>query len=159
MITWTEFRALRPDLADAGQSLLCQFGIGLGFLSTVRRDGGPRLHPICPIVTESGLYALVIPSPKLQDLLRDGRYALHSYPSPDNEDAISVTGRARLIDSDDARRAVIASFLAQPGRQSPTPNFEGQALVEFLIDTCLLTRTTGHGDPEARHTVWKTPAL
>ena len=158
MVTWTELRSLQPELAGAGQSLLCQFGIGLGFLSTVRRDGGPRLHPVCPIITKSGLYAFIIPSPKLQDLLRDGHYALHSYPCPDNEDAFYVTGTARPIEGSGARQAVIDSFLSQSGRQGPTPDFTDQTLVELLIETCLLTRTTGHGDPEAHHTVWKAPA-
>ena len=110
MITWTDFRALRPDLADAGRSLLCQFGIGLGFLSSVRRDGGPRLHPICPVVTDTGLYALLIPSPKLRDLLRDGRYALHSYPCPENEDAFYVTGTVMLLEAASDRDEVIEAF-------------------------------------------------
>ena len=27
--------------------------------------------------------------------------------------------------------------------------------MELDIDTVLLTRTTGHGDPDPQHTVWK----
>ena len=158
MIPWGEFRAQRPDLAEAGQSLLCQWDVGLGFIASVRPDGGPRLHPICPVVTDTGLYALLIPSPKLRDLLRDGRYALHSYPCPDNEDAFYVTGAIRLIEAAGDREAIIAAFLSQPGREGPTPSFEDQTLVELLIDTCLLTRTIGHGDPHAKHTIWKAPA-
>jgi hypothetical protein len=38
-----------------GRDLLYQFGVGLGFLSTVRRDGGPRVHPICPILHDDQL--------------------------------------------------------------------------------------------------------
>jgi hypothetical protein len=159
MLSWAEFRGLRPDLTDAGRELLCQWDIGLGFLSTVRPDGGPRLHPICPILTDTGMYAFIIPSPKLQDLLRDGRYALHSYPRPDDEDAFYLTGMARLIDSPEVRQAVIESFLSQSGRTGPIPDFADQTLVELLIDTCLLTRTTGHGDPDAKHAVWKAPSL
>lgn len=158
MLSWADFRTLRPDLTDAGRELLCQWDIGLGFLSTVRRDGGPRLHPICPIVTESGLYAFIIPSPKLHDLLRDGRFALHSYPRPDDEDAFYLTGAVREVEDGAARGAIGEAFVTQPGRQGPTPDFDDQTLVEFLIDTCLLTRTTGPGDPTPRHTVWKAPA-
>ena len=44
MLTWAEFAHARPDLAEAGRRLLYQFGVGLGFLATVRADGGPRLH-------------------------------------------------------------------------------------------------------------------
>ena len=29
-----------------------------------------------------------------------------------------------------------------------------QTLVEFFIERCLLTRTTGHGDPNPRHEIW-----
>src|SRR5688572_17751916 len=46
VITWSVFERERPDLAAVGSTLLYQFGMGLGFLATVRADGGPRLHPI-----------------------------------------------------------------------------------------------------------------
>jgi hypothetical protein len=55
-LTWGEFARVRPDLAEAGESLLTQVGIGLAFLATVRQDGGPRLHPICVVVTDEALY-------------------------------------------------------------------------------------------------------
>ena len=94
MLTWGEFRSVRPDLAAAGQRLLYDPGIGLGFLATVRADGGPRVHPICPILTDDHLYALIVPGPKLVDLRRDRRYALHSetFPPPNHDDAFYVTG-------------------------------------------------------------------
>jgi hypothetical protein len=142
----------------AGKTLICQWGVGLGFLSTVRRDGGPRLHPICVIVTDDSLYGLIIPSPKLNDLRRDGRYTLHSYPRPDDEDAFYVTGRAMVRPDSEIRRRAIAAFLSQPGRAGPPldeAQFDGQTLVEFMVESCLLTRTTGHGDPNPQHTVWK----
>jgi hypothetical protein len=41
VLSWAEFQRLRPDLAEAGRRLLYQFGVGLGFLATVRADGGP----------------------------------------------------------------------------------------------------------------------
>ena len=50
MLTWSEFAAREPELAASGRSLLYQYGVGLAFLGTVRRDGGPRLHPMCPIM-------------------------------------------------------------------------------------------------------------
>ena len=61
MLPWPEFAALRPDLAEAGHALLYQFDVGLGFLATTRADGGPRVHPMCPIVTEAGMYAFIVP--------------------------------------------------------------------------------------------------
>src|SRR5688572_18644370 len=80
MKTWTEFRDARPDLAEAGRGLFYQWNVGLGFLSTVRKDGGPRCHPMCPVITDDGLFALIEPDgPKRYDLERDGRYALHCF--------------------------------------------------------------------------------
>jgi hypothetical protein len=158
VVSWGEFTQHRPDLTRAGRELFCQFGVGLAFLATVRRSGGPRLHPICVILTDDALYGLIIPSPKLHDLERDGRFTLHSYPCPHNEDAFSLGGRADLRTDPGLRSVAIAAFLAQPGRQGPPldePHFAGQTLVEFGIETCLLTRTTGHGDPSPQHTIWR----
>jgi len=37
------------------------------------------------------------------------------------------------------------------------PGFDDQTLVEFLIESCLLTRTTAHGDHDPQHTIWHAP--
>jgi hypothetical protein len=145
MVSWGEFARQRPDLAAPGQALLSQFGVGLAFLATVRPDGGPRLHPICVVPTADALFGLIIPSLKLRDLKRDGRYSLHSYPSPVNEDAFYLTGRAVAHVDPALRSRAIAAFMAQPGRQGPPldeAHFAGQTLVEFMIESCLLTRTS-----------------
>ena len=63
MVTWSEFENDAPDMAEAGKKLLYQFGVGLGFLATLRKDGAPRLHPICPTVVDGRLYALIGPTP------------------------------------------------------------------------------------------------
>lgn len=47
-VTWKKLRSVRPDLAEAGRELLYEFGVGLAFLATVRRDGGPRVLR-CPL--------------------------------------------------------------------------------------------------------------
>jgi hypothetical protein len=155
MKTWNEFARLRPDLAEAGRALLYQFGVGLGFLATTRPDGGPRLHPMCPIVTERGAFAFIVPSPKQRDLRRDGRYALHSFPCPDNEDAFSCSGRVRLMDDEHARVELGAVFVAERAELGVPLPATDDALFEFLLDGCLLTRTAGHGDPEPAHRVWR----
>ena len=84
---WSEFSADSPDLADAGRRLLYQYGVGLAFLATTRPDSSPRVHPMCPLLTDSDLFAFIVPSPKRHDLHRDGRYALHSFAAEANEDA------------------------------------------------------------------------
>src|SRR5207247_10768387 len=100
MVTWKEFAASAPALAEAGRSLLNQFGVGLAFLATVRKDGAPRLHPVCPVLSDGGLFVLITPtSPKRHDLARDGRYALQTFPQPKpGSDEFYVTGSARAVD-------------------------------------------------------------
>jgi hypothetical protein len=152
--TWGEFAAARPDLAEAGRDLLYQFGVGLAFLATVRSDGGPRVHPICPLLTDVGIYAFVIPSPKQGDLRRDRRYSLHSFPRPDDEDALYLTGRATLIDYGQLRSSLSDQFVSERTLFAVPPPAAADALFEFDIERCLLTRTTGHGDPNPKHVVW-----
>ena len=142
MLPWPEFAALRPDLAEAGHALLYQFGVGLGFLATTRADGGPRVHPMCPIVTEAGMYAFIVPGPKQRDLLRDGRFALHSFPCPDNEDAFSCMGSGTR-----GRRPAAAPAERRVRRRAcrvavPAPR-EDEIAFEFLVDSCLLTAHDG----------------
>jgi hypothetical protein len=156
VLTWAEFAAARPELAAAGRELFYYFAdVGLGFLATTRRDGGPRVHPICPMLLSDHLLAFIIPSPKLNDLERDGRYALHTYPLPENEDAFYLTGRALLPADPVLRRLAAEAYVAERGGRMEESDLDGQTVVEFLIETCLLTRTTGHGDPNPQHTIWK----
>ena len=158
MATWRDLLDERPDLAEAGHQLLYQFGVGLGFLATIRRDTGPRVHPMCPIIHDDRLLAFIVPSPKLEDLRRDGRYSLHCFPPADNEDAFYVTGRARVLDDAELRAVVAQQFVDERTVITvPRPGPE-QALVELDLDTVLLTRTTGHGDDDPQHTVWKAGA-
>jgi len=158
MLTWSEFRRARPDLANGARGLFYQFGVGLGFLATVRRDGGPRLHPMCPLITDDGLYAFIVPSPKLNDLVRDGRYAMHGFPPAQNEDAIYLTGRAEVRTDRTLRDALARLFFDERGLSGPPPRFEEETLVEFFVESCLMTRTTGHGDYDPQHTIWKAGA-
>ena len=156
MATWGELRAARPDLADAGASLLYQHGVGLAFLATVRADGGPRVHPMCPVLHEAELFAFLVPSPKRDDLLRDGRYSMHSFPADDNEDAFYVSGGAWRVDDESVRTAVVARYLTERGDRAleRASGLDEQILFRFDIEACLLTRTDGHGDPAPRHTTW-----
>ena len=155
-LTWEDFAGLQPDLAGAGRRLLYEFGIGLGFLATVRTDGGPRVHPICPIFTETGLYGLIVPGPKLEDLRRDARYALHSEtcPPPRQDDAFYLTGTVRELSDADLRRRLDAQFLAERDLSEPWPGFDQQVLVEFMVGRCLLTLTQAQDHFPAGHTVW-----
>jgi hypothetical protein len=109
MVTWKEFAAVEPDLADVGRSLLFQFKVGLAFLATVRKDGAPRLHPVCPVLSSDRLFVLIIPtSPKRHDLLRDGRYALQTFPQPKpGSDEFYIAGKAVGVDDPAIRAAIL----------------------------------------------------
>jgi hypothetical protein len=155
MRSWLEFSEIRPDLAQDGRDLLYDLGVGLGFLATTRRDGGPRVHPVCPVIGANGLFVFVVPSPKQRDLHRDGRYALHTFPLERNEDAFYVTGAARYVEDDAVRRRLGHQFSEERSSLGvPAPGPE-QHLFELHIDSAMLTRTTGHGDPEPQHTIWR----
>ena len=142
-------------MGEAGRALLYQFGVGLGFLATTRADGGPRVHPMCPVLAGEGVYAFIVPSPKQRDLLRDGRYAIHSFPCPDNEDGFSFTGTAESVSDAGTRDALGRQFVAERSQFPVPPPGEQDALFEFDLESCLLTRTAGHGDAAPVHTVWK----
>jgi pyridoxamine 5'-phosphate oxidase-like protein len=157
MVTWAEFVRLEPDLATAGRDHLYRFGVGLAFLATIRPDGGPRLHPMCPVIDDDGLYAFLIPSPKRDDLRRDPRYAMHCYPPDDNEDAFYLTGHAAPVEERAVLDRLATQFLQERGWTTPPEGFDEQALFVFDVRTCLLTVTTGHGDPHPLHTVWRAP--
>ncbi len=154
VISWGRFAEVRPQLAGAGRQLLYQVGVGLAFLGTVRPDGGPRVHPMCPLLTADGMYAFIIPSPKQRDLIRDGRYVLHSFPMPDNEDAFYVSGRATAVTAPELRRALSDQFVAEREALAVPAPAHTDVLFEFRLERCLLTRTSGHGDPAPSHQVW-----
>jgi len=144
-------------MAAAGRRMLYSFDIGLGFLATVRSDGGPRVHPICPILTDVGLYALIVPGPKLNDLRRDPRYALHgeTFPPPRQDDAFYVTGTAVELDDQVVWERIASQLLAERSLVDRWPGFEAMVLFEFRIERCLLTLTEADEAFPAGHTVWR----
>jgi hypothetical protein len=155
MTKWADFAELRPDLVEAGAALLYQHGVGLAFLATSRADGGPRVHPMCPLLTSESMFAFIVPSPKQRDLLRDGRYAIHSFPRPDNEDAFYCAGTVEKVEDAAIRHRIGRQFVEERPLFPVSLPPEQDLLFEFDIETCLLTRTTGHGDPAPAHTVWR----
>jgi hypothetical protein len=122
---WGEFAAEAPEIAEAGQALLYQYGPGLGFLATVRPDGAPRLHPVCPVVAEGGLWVFIgNHSPKLGDLHRDGRYSLHAMPPEHVDDEFMVSGAATAVSDTDRYARILEVYLAQGTTTSDDTLFE-----------------------------------
>jgi Pyridoxamine 5'-phosphate oxidase len=125
MKRWSEFATEQPDMAEAGRALLYQFRIGLGYLATIRTDGGPRVHSVCPVIAHGGLYVFIgNHSPKVHDLLHNGRFALHSFPNPKVDDEFVVSGRARRIDHRAVRQGVYEVYTATGAFTSNDTLFE-----------------------------------
>ena len=152
MTSWNDFEARAPEMAAAGKKLLYQFGAGLAFLATVRKDGAPRLHPICPTVVDGCLYALILPSsPKCSDLKRDGRYALHTFPAVDVDDEFLVMGRAQFIDDE-----VQASRVRDDQKARGMTSTNDEALFRFDLDRVMHAKYSGgHGTWPPTYHVWK----
>lgn len=125
MKRWSDFAAEKPDMEEAGRVLIYQFRVGLGYLATIRKDGGPRLHPVCPVIANGGLYVFIgNHSPKVHDLLRDGRFALHSFPTANVDDEFYVSGRAIRVDDAGVRQVVYETYTATGAFTSNDTLFE-----------------------------------
>lgn len=146
MKRWEAFAHEAPVVANGGRVLIYQFGIGLGFLATIRRDGGPRLHPVCPIVANGGLYVFVLPSPKLNDLRRDGRVALHSFPPAEIDDEFAVTGRATEVVDSSTRMVLEAAYQNEASAE--------EVLFELHLETALLARYASRGVFPPEYSRW-----
>jgi len=94
--TWADFAAAAPELAAAGAHHLDR-AEGAALLATVRGDTPPRIHPVTVGIVDGGLYVFLLDSAKREDLLDDGRYALHAHQDMAAPDEFSVRGHARLV--------------------------------------------------------------
>jgi hypothetical protein len=154
VVTWKEFAAAEPDLADVGRSLLFQFKVGLAFLATVRKDGAPRLHPVCPVLSDDRLFVLIIPtSRKRHDLRRDGRYALQTFPQPKpGSDEFSIAGKAVGVDDPAVRAAIL--------RDAKHRADASEIAFELWIDHVMHTRWENALTPQMRpvHRKWRAAA-
>ena len=153
VVTWKEFAAAAPGLAGTGRALLQQFGPGLAFLATVRPDGAPRLHPVCPVLSEGRLFVLITAgSPKREDLFRDGRYALQTFPQPKpGSDEFYIAGAAVLVEDAPTRAAIFAD-----ARHMPDPS---EIAFELWLERVMHTRWEHPLTPEMRpvHEKWRAP--
>lgn len=141
---WGEFVQATPELAAAGLRLLRPTGDGIAFLATVRRDGGPRVHPVMPVATAFGLYVFVVNlSHKYRDLLRDQRYALHAAPAANGGEEFYLTGDALPVD-EKATRAEVTD--ASGGRLGHN---EFEVLFELRVDRALHTAWANWGTAQA----------
>ncbi|HMK12679.1 MAG TPA: pyridoxamine 5'-phosphate oxidase family protein [Acidimicrobiales bacterium] len=149
-VSWADLESAMPEMAAAGRALLYKHGVGLGYLATIRPNGGPRLHPFCPIVAVGGLYGFINHhSPKGKDLLRDGRYAVHAFPNGENDDEFAVDGRAAVVHDAAVAEAVRATY----GATYQTPSEE--TLFELRIERALLALYDAQSTWPPAYTTWR----
>src|SRR6266542_969079 len=114
MVTWYDFGAAEPAMAAFVMQRLAG---RVAYLATVRPDGGPRVHPVTPIIGAGHLFLFMEPtSPKGRDLQRDDRYALHCGVEDNQGGAgeVVVHGRAEFVEAPDRRALAVASASYQP---------------------------------------------
>ena len=126
MASWADLAVERPELANRARALFlieqpdAPSPAGLGYLATVRADGGPRVHPVSPAVLDGRLYVFILlASPKAADLRRDGRFALHSWPKPFLDDGFDdeefyLAGRASRVTDDELHHRISAAVGDKP---------------------------------------------
>lgn len=114
MSDWRLFENQAPELAAYAARRLAG---RVSYLATVRPDGGPRVHPVTPIIGGGGLFLFMEPtSPKGSDLKRDARYALHCGVE-DNEGGggeVIVRGEAVVVEDAAIRQVAIAASSFAP---------------------------------------------
>jgi hypothetical protein len=75
-VTWAELERGDPDLGAFGRE---RFEGRVVFHATLTDDGSPRLHPVSPwFATGLLVVSFRANSPKVEEVGRDGRYAMHS---------------------------------------------------------------------------------
>lgn len=116
MTSWTEFAQQAPELAAFGQA---RFQTGVAYLGTVRADGGPRVHPVTPIISQQLFLFMEPTSPKGKDLQRDSRYTLHCAveDSGGGGGEFYVRGRATLTGDPALREQAVQAASYTPEEQ------------------------------------------
>ena len=162
MATWAQFEEQAPDLAEVATRLwpgLVALHRGavptgpcfaIGYLATVRRDGSPRLHPICPVLAGGRLFAAIpLSSPKGRDLRRDPRCVIHALPGPD-DDELCIRAMATEVTADSSARALIRGVVAASGVGGMIESVSADPLFEFDLVQVDVARWLDIGQPGTR---------
>lgn len=145
MATWEQVERESPEIAALAAQLwpgITQLQHGepvtdevfdVAFLATVRKDGGPRVHPFCPILAGGRLFAAIpLSSPKGHDLRRDPRCVIHALPGP-RDDELCIRARAREV-IDEETRALIIDVVARSGVGGMLETTSHDPLFELAVD-------------------------
>ena len=122
----------------------------IAYLATVRPDGSPRVHPVSPFLSNDHLFVYMEPtSPKVPDIRRDARYALHCGVADDSGGQGEFFVRGRAVKVDDAKTRGEAFEEARVMGYSP---HERHVLFELSIEEAMAT-VYENGQP--RRAKWK----
>jgi hypothetical protein len=161
--SWSEFAATSPELADVAAALwpgIVALDRGdvvpadlpcfeIAFLASVRQDGGPRVHPFCPILAGGRLFAAIPPaSPKGRDLRRDPRCVIHALPGP-ADDEFCVRALAREV-ADPATTAIVQEVVARSGVAGMIASVANHPLFEFDLQQVDVARWLDIGQAGTR---------
>jgi len=106
MTAWRDFAASVPDLVVLAATRL----VGrVAYFATIRPDGGPRLHPVTAHISNGQFFVYMNRrSPKVRDLMRDHRYALHCCVENTSGGGgeLSIRGTAMMV-NDSVQRAAL----------------------------------------------------
>jgi len=143
MASWGEFVEAEPDLAEYGLRLLRQ---PIAYLATIRSDGGPRVHPFTPLISDRRfLAAIPLRTPKGRDLLRDPRYMIHALPG-ESDGEFSMRGPARQANE---VRAYAVRAAEATGAGGLVESAQQDAIFEFDIERVDTAVWRNVGEPGA----------
>ena len=147
MATWAEFASAEPDLAAFA---LERMQNRIVYQATIRLDGAPRVHPVSPWIAD-GLLCVSFrdTSPKVREVAREPRYALHTAQPWDDHAGTygEFLARGRL-------ESLSASDPAVLGRPGQPPY--GLVHYSCSIDEAVATEYDDAELPVYRR--WKSPA-
>ena len=129
-MSWKVFEDDSPYLASLGYEKLNR---KIVYLATIKKDGSPRLHPVTPAIGNGMLFMFTeSSSPKIQDLKRDGRYAMHCAIGHDGIlFEFLVCGRTNVI-GDPVVRAQAEKIMA------PSIAIDNYVLFDFQVESVLV---------------------
>jgi len=135
-------------MAELGHRILRNYGIA--YLGTVRPDGGPRVHPISPVVLDGRIYIGLMPgTPKRHDLERDPRCVVHTLPGPMDSE-VCLTAMAHKVPAEIVEELI---------HKAPTHVRIARDTVMYELDLERATCTRfevdeAYGRPKPTRTTW-----
>ena len=143
-MSWSKLESQSPKIAEFSKTRLHN---QVAYLATTSKDGAPRVHPFTPIIGEGHFFVFMEPtSPKVNDLRRDARYAVHCAVTDNSGESgeVVVTGKARFIEDAELRALAI--------KVCPYQYAERYILFEFDVESVM---TTEYPDGKAVRKHWK----